>query len=784
MRRILPLFAAIVALAASISSCNSSKELSTEQCLDFLYRSMPLPDKAVYSEDFWKANVEKTLEVRDKMGWNIPEREFMHFVLPLRVNNETLDDFRTIYADTLCERVKGMSLEQAVLEINHWCHEMATYKPSDARTSSPLATIRYGLGRCGEESVLGVAALRAAGIPARQVYTPRWAHTDDNHAWIEAWVDGKWHFLGACEPEAKLDMAWFNAPVSRALLLHTKVYGDYHGDEDVISRNYAYTEINVTPNYVPIRRSVVTVVDSEGKPVEGASVEYKIYNYAEFFTVATYSSSKEGKVALNTGIGDMLAWASKGDKFGFAKIGSENTTVVLDHTVGEEFSVDIDILPPPENPIPTNATDEEIAACKVRFDKENVLRESRPKGNDAVLDSFRHNHLDDPDNVDAILKSLSFKDMNDVTLDVLEDAYSHVDGNFEMYRDCPRVELEFLLPYFDKLSSVSASTVKEAIDWVNANIKVDDSLNPQVLRIPPVGVFDTKVADSRSRDIFFVALCRAKGMEARFDEVTSKVQYLEDGKWIDVNFSGIPPKVYPQGTLAATYEKIPGNPDPLYYKHFSISKIENGSQLLLSYDDSVDLPYSSLLKNGSSFDEGYYSLTSGSRMADGGVLVHMEFFNVKEAQKRTIPLLMRYSETRISVIGSMDAEALFTKEDRQRVTLLSETGRGYFIVATVGDKDEPTTHAVRQMSSIASQLNSWGRKIVVLGKARPEGLTNMIGGTDPDGSIQKMLTSGCNSTSKLQPVVTVCDSFGRIVYFSQGYNTSLGEELKNVIDKL
>jgi len=52
---------------------------------------------------------------------------------------------------------------------------------------SPLATIRTAYGRCGEESVLTVAALRAVGIPARQCYTPLWAHCDDNHAWVEAW---------------------------------------------------------------------------------------------------------------------------------------------------------------------------------------------------------------------------------------------------------------------------------------------------------------------------------------------------------------------------------------------------------------------------------------------------------------------------------------------------------------------------------------------------------------------------------------------------------------------
>ena len=192
---------AILTAVLVTGSCTQQKSAVTEKYLSFMYENMSIADKVTYSEQFWSDNVAKTLEVRDRMGWNVPEREFRHFVLPLRVNNEYLDDFRTTYADTLCNRVKGMSIGEAALEINHWCHEQATYRPSDARTSSPMATMRNGLGRCGEESVLTVSALRAAGIPARQIYTPRWAHTDDNHAWVEVYVDGKWYFMGACEPE-------------------------------------------------------------------------------------------------------------------------------------------------------------------------------------------------------------------------------------------------------------------------------------------------------------------------------------------------------------------------------------------------------------------------------------------------------------------------------------------------------------------------------------------------------------------------------------------------------
>lgn len=125
-----------------------------KECLAFLYGAMPLPDMTGYPFRYWVDNVRKTLEVRKNAAWEIPEREFRHFVLPLRVNNEALDNFRTIYADELCARVEGMTLAQAALEINHWCHEMATYAPSDARTLSPTGTIASGLGRCGEESVL------------------------------------------------------------------------------------------------------------------------------------------------------------------------------------------------------------------------------------------------------------------------------------------------------------------------------------------------------------------------------------------------------------------------------------------------------------------------------------------------------------------------------------------------------------------------------------------------------------------------------------------------------
>ena len=60
--------------------------------------------------------------------------------------------------------------KDAAIEVNYWCAEEATYHSGDDRTLPALTVYRRGYGRCGEESVFLVNALRSVGIPARQVY--------------------------------------------------------------------------------------------------------------------------------------------------------------------------------------------------------------------------------------------------------------------------------------------------------------------------------------------------------------------------------------------------------------------------------------------------------------------------------------------------------------------------------------------------------------------------------------------------------------------------------------
>lgn len=814
--------------------------LREREALEWMYASMPLSDILDYSGEYYLENIRTSFRAQEEMSWSkeVPEDLFRHFVLPIRVNNERLDDFRTTYYDTLAARVKGLSMAEAALEVNHWCHEQVTYRPTDGRTSSPMATMKTSFGRCGEESVLATAAMRTVGIPARQVYTPRWAHTDDNHAWIEVYVDGKWWFMGACEPEPVLNLAWFNAPVARAMLLHTSVFGDYRGKEDVITRTKCYTTINVVDGYLPTKRSTVTVVDGSAKPVAGAKVKFKIYNYAEFFTVAEVMTDENGCASLTTGIGDLLVWATDGKKFAAEVLKAEVTemTITLNHEQGDSFSADFDIVPPKEGLIETNVSPEQIEQNKVRLAHEDSIREAymstfmtlesvselqnealKPLfvasyGNHETLKRVCEQYPNRIDDVVALLQSLSEKDLRDVSYEVLVDALDNTtsasDSLWAQYVLCPRVEGEFLTPHRAQLKTLlgEKASASEILAYVRTNIKVLDEYNPQRLRITPAGVCRGKMADTRSRNIFFVALCRAYGIPARLDLVTGKTQYF-DQTWLDVvlDESQEEPVASVQGKLSATYQPSEYLPNPSYYRHFTIAKIEACEDRLLEFDEGentelgAEASWATMLKEGCALDTGYYVMTSGTRLADGGVLAHVEFFSIPESGV-VVPLIMRQEADEVQVLGFINAETpvYVPAGASEPATLLSATGRGYFLAAILGDGDEPTNHAVRDLNYVSKDLLDWD-KVLVFMSAQDNGVTKMkekyaqyLGvfdakaayGSDSQKQTLNMILQALHVDHYALPVIVVADSFGRVVYFSQGYNTSLGEQLKQVISKL
>lgn len=91
------------------------------EALEFLYAYMPLADITDYPGEFHLMNVRSSLRAAEEMPWGkeISESLFRHFVLPVRVNNEHLDSARVVFYGELKERVRSLSLHDAILEVNH-----------------------------------------------------------------------------------------------------------------------------------------------------------------------------------------------------------------------------------------------------------------------------------------------------------------------------------------------------------------------------------------------------------------------------------------------------------------------------------------------------------------------------------------------------------------------------------------------------------------------------------------------------------------------------------------
>ena len=840
---------------------NTQKEKLTadeQEALKFLYAYMPLADVTDYPTSFFADNVRMAFKAREEMPWgkNVPELLFRHFVVPIRVNNEALDNARSVFYNELKDRIKGMPMMDAIIEVNHWCHEKVTYQPSDARTSAPLATLKTATGRCGEESTFAVAALRAVGIPARQVYTPRWAHTDDNHAWVEAWADGKWYFLGACEPEPVLNLGWFNAPASRAMLMHTRAFGDYNGPEEVMLRTSNFTEINLTSNYAPVAPIDFYVKDSEGKPVENARVEFKIYNYAEFFTAVTKYTDANGHTSLSAGIGDLVVWASKDGKYTYQKVsfgkdketiltlpeGAPTSSVGVLETSASPKCTYLDLVPPKEDPQLPYVSDEMHKENQRRFALEDSIRKAytatfptmeeakrinergaeyifKSRGNKQTIVDFINRHSDNEDRVMGILATLSDKDLRDITTEILEDSYNATTDQLS-----PRVEDELItIPfkqYFEKAFSKKAADAFRAdpmklVEWIKKNIRLNPDKKALRIAQTPVGVMKSKITDERSRDIFFVDVARSLGIEAQKDAVTGKIQYKSqgvhlsqvhqktNGEWQDVKFDNTADKTSTAaalGTIKLTYEPTKLLDNPKYYSHFTISRIENGTAQLLNFDEGqADMgngtTWSNTFKNGYKLDAGTYMLTTGTRLANGSVLASNRIFEIVKGQTTTLPLEIRQNTNEVTVIGSFNSESLVTKDGKE-VSLLSQTGRGYYVVGILGVGQEPTNHALHDIEKMKEAFEAWGRPVVLLFESEADaakfnhdefpGLPSTVQfALDKDGSVRKQIAREMKLMNEKQmPMFIIADTFNRVVFVSQGYTIGLGEQMQGVFKKL
>lgn len=805
------------------------------EALEFLYAYMPYSDLADYNGDFFLNQVRYSLKARDFFIWgkSVPEDIFRHFVLVYRVNNENLDTARVVIFNELKDRIKNMSMYDAALEVNHWCHEKVTYRPSDGRTSSPLASIQTAFGRCGEESTFTVTALRAVGIPARQCYTPRWAHTDDNHAWVEAWVDGKWFFLGACEPEAALNMGWFTVPSTRCMMVHSNAFGKYKGNEEINYQTDLFSRINMLSNYTDTKKITVKVVDNEGKAIENAEVKYKLYNYAEYYPMASGKTDTEGKSSLTTGFGDLLIWASKDGAYNYAKMDvrqQDEIVIQINRNQGVEYTELLEIVPPAALQKKKEADSAQVALNNRRLQYEDSIRNAymetfpreedvnqivnenlsqgqiwmfvqKSEGNYAEIIKFLNNNSKKQEGfyLNEFLSSLADKDLRDVDAETLQQHITLYDGKIplDVYLKGilpARIGLEMIRPWRaylrDSLNSIFSGnpTAAKIKEWIQVNIVVDKNGNYFGCPISPRGVFELRHSDIKSRDIFFVAACRSLNIPSYLDNATNQLFVYEEGRWNIISFEE-QKEIGKIGKLVLTFSQE-SDVKPEYWIHYTIARFEDGDFVTFDYEND---PRVAKFPIQLDVEAGYYMLSTGSRYSDGTTLSKLDFFNIEENQTVTKDIVLRTLEPRNEFYGNIDVSKKLQIADKE-VSVKDLIGDKQLILCFIDPNREPTKHTLKDFEVLKKQFESWSGNILLVIPSEkhtasfdvqqwnlPQQSQVII---DGDSKWMNSILSSTNQEFRDNyPLIFIVNADGGLSFKTEGYRIGTGELIYKSLKK-
>ena len=732
-------------------------DMDRNVCLQYLYAFMPIADIITYPVEFIYEFVDSALTARETIPYvqNIPTEIFLAYVLYYRINNEAIDSHRKIFYSELLPRIQEKSIKEAILEVNYWCYEKATYIPTDGRTISPLGMIKSAKGRCGEESTLAVAALRSVGIPARQCYVPRWAHCDDNHAWVEVWADNKWYYLGACEPEPVLNKGWFTAAASKSMLVHSKAFSRYIVEEGNSQESRLFELVNSTKNYGNCKNIVVTITEN-GIAQPQIPVHFELINYSELFPIYTGITDEEGKVSFVTGYGDIYIEAAKEDKLlGYRFDVRKQEQITLDFS-DESITISprtlegivektFDMVPPEERIDETLHIDSEcqklhkdrLENCeKIRQQYEQTFfqqseketEEKTPddyralaKGNGKEIDAFLENsNFSMQDKLD-LLSTLRKKDLVDITNEILVEYLEEAkpwkgrypQEIFKNYVLAPRIENEMILPnrrkirrYFEELQKKEEffTDAVDIWDYLKKEIVIKPEYDCENLRADSYGGIFYKMCGAHQFPILFISVCRALGIAARINPVTQVPEYIsqkKDGKIEYIPLEEIPSKEI--GKDLISLKLINGSEKPLkYMTNFTIGYLEHGIYQTLYYRDFIVEKETVL-----SIRPGNYRIITSARQIDGAVLAKTYYFCAEKDMELCIDLVPDNTREKLKEVEIPDISI-------NNTSLYQECNNQYSIVIFAEPGKEPTEHLLQELLENKESYENFKCPVLIL----------------------------------------------------------------------
>ena len=704
------------------------QEPETALALKYLYMTMPCSDMGNYSFEIFLDYAKNSVRIwHESEGVKLlPEDIYLNYVLYHRVNEEEIAPCRTLFAEEISKFMEengnetllsGFNRKKTAIEVNYWCAQEATYHCTDDRTLSALTVYRRGNGRCGEESVFTVNAMRSIGIPSRQVYAPKWSHCDDNHAWVEIWNDGEWYFLGACEPLPILNKGWFTNASSRAMMVHSRWFDQAESGEEKIGTDGMVTMLNELSRYAAVTEFSVKVEDEEGRPVSGAEVSFQVLNYAEFSPVAEGVTGEDGTCSFTTGLGSLAVQISRDGQCEcvFADTREQKQIrVIFGKNAGQKDVWEaVDMIAPVDTPVNTDMpTAEQTAEGNIRLEKAAARRTAKteawvnPECEKFLQGCFTEENTEDEEEGllrEELLNVLTEKDRTDCRAEVLEEHLRFAmpyeeeleHSVFVNYVLNPRIDDEVLMKYREVIENTFSEEEKLCFRENPASIwtEVDKRINsiPERERASvittPAGCLKTEVGSILSKKILFVAIARTLGIPARLNPEDRSMEYRKDGRFIPV---------LPEAEKNCHIVLKAGDGTQWkYFQNWSMAKLENGTYTslrlggLLWKDDLLE----------ADLEAGTYRITTSNRLPNGNMFAYVYYFSVDAGDKKEISMILRQADLEDMLENIELPEFQLRKdEDGNEVVQASElTAEGKHILMFLEESREPTEHILNEM---------------------------------------------------------------------------------------
>lgn len=811
------------------------ERLQEEQCMKFLYDNMSLSDRADYEEQLFIKFVRHALKLRKIMPWGerIDTPTFLNYVMQYRINNENIEFYSEKFFGEIYPRIQGMDMYRAAIEVNFWALEKASYHSTDDRTASPFTVLKNGYGRCGEESTLLTAALRSVGIPARQVYAPRWSHCDDNHAWVEVWIDGVWHFMGACEPEMRLDRGWFCMAASKSPIIHTRAFSNLIEEKEapcILKQTPGMTELNVLSHYAQTKRLTVFVTDQEGRPGQGVTVRFETVNYSEFYPVVVLKTDQDGKVLLETVPGDLVVFAWDEEFYHYEKVDvrvCDEVTMTLD-LPSETEVVEMELVPAEGGYLEEALTEEEQREQEKKVEAANQIRKNlistfylgetaekyadsfdvsddlkaeiaqciaHSRGNHAEIRRFLEEGKENGYYRVKLLSSLREKDLSDISYETLqahlteamEYCGKYAEDVFIKYLLCPRILDEWITAYRKPLKEVFSrqqiqeiqSTPAQAARIVVERVKEYEDSGYSDSYTTPMGAWNRKAASGDSIQILIVAVLRSLGIAAKLELSERIAVYWDGGRWIPAD----PEKnCIAGGSLILT---AGDGTEFEYYKNMTISRLEG------RHYENMDL-HETAWRDGRAcyhLKMGNYRIITANRGLDGRNYIKLFFARVEAGKETKMEISLSHmlrSELQVEISDKI----WINSENSREVSLKNCVRPGIIAWLEVGM--EPTEHLLNEIIEAKEKYKEEGVHtylVIKEEKEQKDPTLERVRKVIPNLNIMierekyeiDSVYDGLKLSAKKLPLAIVVDEEGRATGGFAGYNVGIGELLLKLL---